>query len=386
MAGISDGKTMQPQLSHLAPIEAIFEDARAGRISILVDDEDRENEGDLFIPAKFAGPRSINYMATHGRGLICLAMSKERTDRLQLPLMARGNESRTGTAFTVSIEARTGVTTGISAADRARTIAAAVADDAQPFDIVSPGHVFPLVAREGGVLVRSGHTEAAVDICRLAGGGDAGVICEIMNPDGTMARLPQLIEFAQREGLKIATIADLIAYRRRTERLVKKVAETKVESRFGGDFRAIAYRNLVDDVEHMALVKGDVSGPEPVLVRVHAVNLFDDIIGDRAYSRGGAIHRAMEYIRKAGRGVIVLMRETHRSSPSEVIAERQTTTPGTGSAIRDIGTGAQILSDLGVHNMIILNTSPRSIAGLEGYGLRIVDRITLDSPCDPQCR
>jgi len=376
---------MQAQLSHLAPIEEIFEDARAGRISILVDDEDRENEGDLFIPARFAGSESINYMATHGRGLICLAMSKARTERLQLPLMARGNESRTGTAFTVSIEARTGVTTGISAADRARTIAAAVAEDAQPLDIVSPGHVFPLVAREGGVLVRSGHTEAAVDICRLAGAGEAGVICEIMNPDGTMARLPQLIEFAQREGLKIATIADLIAYRRRTERLVTKVAETNVESRFGGDFRAIAYRNLVDDVEHVALVKGDVSGPDPVLVRVHAVNLFDDIIGDRAYSRGGAIHRAMEYIRKAGRGVIVLMRETHRSSPSEVIAEKQTKTLGTGSAIRDIGTGAQILSDLGVHNMIILNTSPRSIAGLEGYGLHIVDRIALDSPCDSEC-
>ena len=369
---------MRTSQGQLAPIETIFEDARAGRMSILVDDEDRENEGDLFIPAKFADAQAVNYMALHGRGLICLALSSERTEKLQLPLMARGNESRTGTAFTVSIEAREGVTTGISAADRARTIAAAVAADAQPRDIVSPGHVFPLVARDGGVLVRSGHTEAAVDICKLAGAGDAGVICEIMNPDGTMARLPQLLEFAERERLNVATIADLIAYRRRTETLVTKVAETNVESRYAGKVRAVVYRNHVDEVEHVALVKGDISGPEPVLVRVHAVNLFDDIVGDFAYSRGGALYDAMEYIRRAGRGVVVLMRETHRSSLSEVIAARKTTTLRTGSAIRDYGTGAQILNHLGIRDMIMLNNSARSIAALEGYGLRIVDRISLN--------
>lgn len=363
---------MEHPVRGLASIETIIADARAGRMCILVDDEDRENEGDLFIPAKFADARAVNYMAMHGRGLICLALSQAKTEQLNLSLMARGNESRTGTAFTVSIEARDGVTTGISASDRARTIAAAVADDARPADIVSPGHVFPLVARQGGVLVRSGHTEAAVDISRLAGVGESGLICEIMNPDGTMARMPQLAEFAHKEGLNIATIADLIAYRRKTERLVVRVTETRVDSRHGGDFQAVVFRNLVDSVEHVALVKGDIAAPGPVMVRVHAVNLFDDIIADKAYSHGGALYRAMEQIRAEGRGVIVLMRETHRSSPSEVIAARDAGPSVSGNNIRDYGTGAQILSELGVKDMILLNNSAHSMVALEGYGLRLV--------------
>ncbi|MDX2484968.1 MAG: 3,4-dihydroxy-2-butanone-4-phosphate synthase [Pseudodonghicola sp.] len=365
-------------ISGLSPIEDIIEDARQGRMSILVDDEDRENEGDLFIPAQWADAQAVNYMATHGRGLICLALSRARTEAMKLPLMARGNESRQGTAFTVSIEAREGVTTGISASDRARTIAAATAENALPGDIVSPGHVFPLVARDGGVLVRSGHTEAAVDISRMAGLGDAGVICEIMNPDGTMARLPQLLEFAKQQGLKVATIADLITYRRKREKLVTRVAEEVIESRHGGRFTAIVFRNILDDVEHVALVKGDVSDGKPVLVRVHAVNLFDDIIGDRIYSHGNAVFTAMEHIQDAGRGVIILMRETQRNSPSAVLAARRIRRDPSGSNIRDFGTGAQILQDLGVRDMILLNSSEQPLAALRGYGLSILERRTLN--------
>nr|WP_255561449.1 3,4-dihydroxy-2-butanone-4-phosphate synthase [Pseudohoeflea sp. DP4N28-3] len=260
----------------------------------------------------------------------------------------------------------------MSAADRARTIAAAAAEGAQAADIVSPGHVFPLVARDGGVLVRAGHTEAATDISRLAGVGDAGVICEIMNLDGTMTRLPQLRNFAQREGLNIATIADLIAFRRRTERLVARVTEADVDSAHGGQFRAIVFRDQVDDVEHVALVKGDVASGEPVLVRVHAINLFDDIIGDRAYSKGAATYNAMKRIEAAGRGVIVFLRETHRTTPSEVVAVRSRAPVLSGSQIRDYGTGAQILSELGGKDMILLNESNRSIVTLEGYGLRVL--------------
>lgn len=361
----------QAPINGLSPIEDIIEDARRGRMCILVDDEDRENEGDLFIPAKWADARAVNFMATHGRGLICLALSRARTEALELPLMARSNESRMGTAFTVSIEACKGITTGISAADRARTIAAATAEDAQPSDIVSPGHVFPLVARDGGVLVRSGHTEAAVDISRLAGVGEAGVICEIMNPDGTMARLPQLLAFARQEGIKVATIADLISYRRKQEKLIVRVASERIESRHGGWLTAVVYRNVLDGVEHVALVKGTVSDGKPVLVRVHAVNLFDDIIGDRIYSHGNAVVAAMEQIRKAGRGVIVLMRETLRNSPSAVLETRNAHRAPSGSTIRDYGTGAQILHDLGVREMILMNTSEKPLVALLGYGLSV---------------
>ena len=353
----------------LSKIEEIIEDARQGRMCILVDDEDRENEGDLFIPAHYADAQAINYMAMHGRGLICLALSQERIVRLELPLMARGNESRLGTAFTIAIEALEGVTTGISAAERARTVAAAVAEDAKAADIVSPGHIFPLVARNGGVLTRSGHTEAAVDISRMAGMGEAGVICEIMNPDGTMARLPQLLEFAEREGLKVATIADLITYRRKKEELVIRVAEETIDSRHGGIFTAIVFRNIIDDVEHVALVKGDIADGEPVPVRVHAVNLFDDIIGDKIYSHGNAVFAAMQHIQKVGRGVVVLMRETQRNSPSAVLDSRKSRCEPSGSTIRDYGTGAQILHNLGVREMILLNNSEQPLLALQGYGL-----------------
>ena len=371
---------LKTPIGSLSPIEEIIEDARQGRMSILVDDEDRENEGDLYIPAKWADAQAVNFMATHGRGLICLAMSRERTEALKLPLMARGNESRQGTAFTVSIEAREGVTTGISAADRARTIEAATTDGARSEDIVSPGHVFPLVARDGGVLVRSGHTEAAVDISRMSGQGDAGVICEIMNPDGTMARLPQLLDFAKQQGLKVASIADLITYRRKREKLIVRVAEEQIESRHGGEFTAVVFRNILDDVEHVALVKGDVGDGAPVLVRVHAVNLFDDIVGDRFYSHGNAVFSAMEHIREAGRGVIVLMRETLRNSPSAVLAARHLRRDPSGSNIRDFGTGAQILQDLGVRDMILLNSSEHPLVALRGYGLSILERRTMKQP------
>ncbi|MEB8386479.1 3,4-dihydroxy-2-butanone-4-phosphate synthase [Rhodobacteraceae bacterium KMM 6894] len=362
----------------LSSIEDIIEDARQGRMCILVDDEDRENEGDLFIPARAADAGAINYMALHGRGLICLAMSRERTERLELPLMARGNESRLGTAFTVSIEAREGVTTGISAADRARTVQAAVAENAKAGDIVSPGHIFPLVARDGGVLTRSGHTEAAVDISRMAGMGEAGVICEIMNPDGTMARLPELLKFAEKEGLKVATIADLITYRRKKEELVIRVAEETIDSRHGGTFTAIVFRNIIDDVEHVALVKGDITDGTPVPVRVHAVNLFDDIIGDKSYSHGSAVFNAMEYIQKIGRGVVVLMRETQRNSPSAVLSTRGKHSDPSGSNIRDYGTGAQILHNLGVREMILLNNSDQPLVALQGYGLSITRTAKLE--------
>ncbi len=366
----------------LSPIEDVIEDARQGRMIILVDDENRENEGDLVVPARFADAAAVNFMARHGRGLICLALARERVEALGLPLMARGNESRTGTAFTVSIEAREGVTTGISAADRARTIAAAVDPAATPADLVSPGHVFPLVARDGGVLVRAGHTEAAVDLARLAGAGDSGVICEIMNDDGTMARLPQLMEFARRHDIRIATIADLIAYRHRSERLVTRVMQRTLESRHGGTFEVVVYRNLIDQVEHVALVKGRVDDGRPVLVRVHAVNLFDDIVGDTSFSHGGGVYAAMRRIGEEGRGVVVLMRETHRSSPSEVLARMDEDARMSGSDIRDYGTGAQILSDLGVREMLLLNSSTKPIVALEGYGLRIVGRVTASAGPD----
>src|SRR5579871_3226059 len=266
----------------VSPTETIIEEARNGRMFVLVDDEDRENEGDLVIPAQMATPEAINFMAKYGRGLICLAMTDERVRELGLPLMSPSNESRLRTAFTISIEAREGVTTGISAPDRARTIAVAIDPSRGRNDIVSPGHVFPLVAREGGVLVRSGHTEAAVDVARLAGLNPSGVICEIMNDDGTMARRPDLVRFAQLHGLKIATIADLIAYRRRHDRLVEKKLETDFDSRYGGRYRMHIYVNKVAYVEHVALVKGDIATPGPVLVRMHSLNVLDDVLGSSA--------------------------------------------------------------------------------------------------------
>lgn len=355
--------------------EELIEEARAGRIFIMVDDEDRENEGDLIIPAEHATPEAINFMARYGRGLICLALDRSRVETLGLPLVARQNAGRHGTAFTVSIEAREGVTTGISAADRSRTIQVAIDPKSTARDIVTPGHVFPLAARDGGVLVRTGHTEAAVDISRLAGLNPSAVICEIMNDDGTMARLPDLIAFAQLHGLKIGTIEDLISYRRRTERLVERVVEQPFDSRTGGDFKLIIYANKVAYAEHIALVKGDVSAPGPVLVRMHSVNILDDVLGDRASARSHDLHASMEAIGREGRGVIVLIREGYPTFLSDKLkARRDGVAPDGGHELRDYGIGAQILLNLGVKEMVLLSNNPMTVVGLEGYGLKIASR------------
>jgi 3,4-dihydroxy 2-butanone 4-phosphate synthase/GTP cyclohydrolase II len=356
----------------LSSIEEVVEDARNGRMFILVDAEERENEGDLVIPAQMAMPDAINFMAKHGRGLVCLALTPDRAKQLHLELMSRSNRSRHSSAFTVSIEAREGVSTGISAHDRAHTISVAIDPTKDYRDITTPGHVFPLVAKDGGVLVRAGHTEAAVDLARLAGLYPAGVICEIMNDDGTMARLPDLVAFAQRHGLKIATIADLIAYRLRYDHLVKTVAETAIRSPFGGDFKVKVYATTVDPSEHVALVKGDVSSGGPVLVRVHAMNTLDDVFGTNP-RRETLVHKAMEIIGKEGRGVIVLIRESRTDAISSRLTARQATPEAGQQRLIEYGIGAQILLDLGIHEMVLLTNSPaRKIVGLEGYGLSVV--------------
>jgi 3,4-dihydroxy 2-butanone 4-phosphate synthase/GTP cyclohydrolase II len=355
---------------YIASAPEIIEEARAGRLFILVDDEDRENEGDLVIPAQFATPDAINFMAKHARGLICLAMTKNRCERLGLPLMSQANGSRHETAFTVSIEAREGVTTGISAADRAHTIAVAINSELGREDIVSPGHVFPLMARDGGTLVRAGHTEAAVDIARLAGLIPAGVICEIMNDDGTMARLPDLVAFAQRHNLKLGTIADLIGHRRRTERLVKRGEQGMVPGPQGGLWRMVAYQSKVDGVEHVALVKGDISGDAPVLVRMHAVDTISDLLGGQHVD---SLHGAFAQIAAADRGVVVLIRENRPGAVSERIRDL-VAGKRAEPALRDYGIGAQILLDLGVKDMILLSNHKRTIIGLEGYGLNVVEQ------------
>jgi len=355
-----------------AAAEDIIEEARKGRMFILVDDEDRENEGDLVIPAQWATPEAINFMAKHARGLICLALTRERVEQLGLSLMAQNNGTRHQTAFTVSIEAREGVTTGISAADRARTVAVAIDTSCGSQDIVSPGHVFPLVARDGGVLERTGHTEAAVDLARLAGLTPAGVICEIMNDDGTMARRNDLITFAQRHGLKIGTIADLIAYRRRYDSIVKRISETKLDSIWGGDFRCVVYINKVTMAQHVALVKGDPAAPSPITVRMHAVNLFTDTLGQRSGGRGGEIEASMRTIAEEGRGVMVLIREPLTVVLAEQRRRAGEPIPPAGAELRDYGVGAQILIDLGVREMVLLSHSNKSVVGLEGFGLKIV--------------
>jgi 3,4-dihydroxy 2-butanone 4-phosphate synthase / GTP cyclohydrolase II len=355
---------------YISSAAEIIEEARAGRLFILVDDEDRENEGDLVIPAQFATPDAINFMAKHARGLICLAMTKNRCERLGLPLMSQANGSRHETAFTVSIEAREGVTTGISAADRAHTVAVAINPELGREDIVSPGHVFPLMAREGGTLVRAGHTEAAVDIARLAGLIPAGVICEIMNDDGTMARLPDLVTFAQRHNVKLGTIADLIAHRRRTERLVKRGEQGMVPGPQGGMWRMVAFQSKVDGVEHVALVKGDISGDEPVLVRMHAVDTISDLLGGPHVD---SLHGAFAQIAEAERGVVVLIREYRPGAVSERIRDL-VAGKRAEPALRDYGIGAQILLDLGVKDMILLSNHKRTIVGLEGYGLNVVEQ------------
>jgi len=353
----------------------LIEEAKAGRIFIMIDDEDRENEGDLIIPAEHATPEAINFMARYGRGLICLALDRHRVETLGLPLVSRQNSSRHGTAFTISIEARDGVTTGISAADRSHTIQVAIDPESNARDIVTPGHVFPLAARDGGVLVRTGHTEAAVDISRMAGLNPSAVICEIMNDDGSMARLPDLIAFAQLHGMKIGTIEDLISYRRRTEKLVERILEEPFDSHTGGEFRLIIYANKVAYAEHIALVKGDVSTPGPVLVRMHSVNILDDVLGDRASSRSRDLHASMEAIGREGRGVVVLIREGYPTFLTDKLKARQEgIEPDGGHELRDYGIGAQILRDLGVSEMVILSNNPMTVIGLEGYGLKIVSR------------
>jgi len=358
----------------VSPIEDVIEEARNGRMFVLVDDEGRENEGDLVIPAQMATPQAINFMAKHGRGLICLAMTRERIEELGLPLMAQRNESRHETAFTVSIEARDGVSTGISAPDRARTVAVAIDPNKGADDIVSPGHVFPLVARDGGVLVRTGHTEAAVDLSRLAGLNAAGVICEIMNDDGSMARRDDLIAFAQTHGLKIATIADLIAYRRRYDRIVERSLTGSIDSHFGGSFKMAVYVNRTNYAEHLALWKGDLSQPGPVLVRVHVLNLLDDVLGDRGSDKAGELETVMRMINEAGRGVLVLIREPLPTSLSDTLRTRLGDPEPAFGELRDYGVGAQILLDLGVSEMIVLSNTPRTIVGLDGYGLRVVEQ------------
>lgn len=366
-----------PHESAISPIEDIIEDARNGRPYILVDAEDRENEGDVIIPAQFATPDQINFMAKHARGLICLSISAERARALRLPPMAIDNQSGHGTAFTVSIEAREGVTTGISAHDRAHTIAVAVDPTKRADDIVSPGHVFPLVAKDGGVLVRAGHTEAAVDISRMAGLNPAGVICEIMKDDGSMARLPDLIAFAQLHGLKIGTIADLIAYRRRTERQVERVLETPFDSAYGGRFRMLIYRNILDKTEHVVLTKGKIDPDKATLVRMHRVDFAADMLG-HAEARRDFVPKALEAISAYdGAGVAVFIRD---SNPAW-LSERYGAEPGTdhgANVLRDYGVGAQILLDLGVRDMELLSNSKTVLPGSGGYGLRIVGRRPLD--------
>ena len=358
----------------LASIEEVIEDARNGRMFILVDAEDRENEGDLVIPAQMATPDAINFMARYGRGLICLALNSKRAEELNLEFMVPRNQSRHQTAFTVSIEAREGISTGISAHDRAHTIAVAIDATKGSRDIVSPGHVFPLVARDGGVLVRSGHTEAACDIARLAGLYPAGVICEVMKDDGTMARLTDLMQFAQLHGIKIATISDLIAYRRKHDNLVRRDVQTKILSEFGGEFDLTVYVNTLEYAEHIALVKGDITTPEPVLVRMHAVNIVDDLIGAHVGS-GNLFHAAMSIIGEEGRGVLVLIRDTRPTVVSDTISSQLAPPEPEAGARRliEYGVGAQILLDLGVRDMVLLSNSPiPKIVGIEGYGLRVV--------------
>ncbi|MBO6854517.1 MAG: 3,4-dihydroxy-2-butanone-4-phosphate synthase [Marivivens sp.] len=349
----------------ISPIEEIIEDARNGRMFILVDHEDRENEGDLVIPAQMATPDAINFMATHGRGLICLSLTSERIETLGLQLMSTNNSSRHETAFTISIEAREGVTTGISAHDRARTVAVAIDGTKGAADIATPGHVFPLRAREGGVLVRAGHTEAAVDVSRLAGLNPSGVICEIMNEDGTMSRLPELVAFAQKHGLKIGTISDLIAYRRRHDNLVKVESEQVVESEFGGEWRMRIYSDLTHGDEHIVLSKGDLGGDAPVLVRMHALDPMLDIVGTGPKGRAGEFNAAMRAVAEEGRGVVVLLRDT-----SMKLDVHDEVSPKT---LRQYGLGAQILSSLGLSDIVLLTNSPKpKIVGLDAYGLQIV--------------